>query len=277
MISLVNTISNTLCGMLMRPFEVVSPWPGLIAASFIFALMALLVFKYCSNQAQLARSRNRLLARVLELQLFKDDLFAIFSITGRALSATLLYLKESIKPLLVLLIPTILFLIQLAGWFEYRPLQSGESFLLTLQLDKKHDPRITPLSISYSSGIQRETDAFVSPADYSVIWRLRMAKENASEWVRIDIGDQVFEKRIVGSSRLLKTAPKSVHHNNRRADIMNPTEPLPPTLTSIHSIEITYPQRELLLGSISIHWIVALFILSLFFGFILKYPFRVEF
>ena len=100
---------------LLAPLEGHSPWVALLASSALMALLALLSFKYTSNQKKLRRLKAHVLARSLEIQLFKDNLFDIFRAFGATVLGTGRYLLATLPPLLVMLPVMILMIIQLAG------------------------------------------------------------------------------------------------------------------------------------------------------------------
>jgi len=272
----INAFSNGFCNGFMKPFELASPWPGLGAASLLLTIAVLLGFKFFSHQAELRRVKNRLWARVLEIQLFKDDLIGIFPLFGRILILTLRYMKESMKPSLILSMPIILFIIQLAGWFEHRPLSPEEETLLTVHLDARHEMLDTEVSIKTSPGLDIETEAFRLPKDHKAIWRLRARETAQNEWVEITVGEETSRKKIVVSALLKKLSTQSVR-DGLWAKLIHPVEPLETTIETVALVEIDYPQRHMFLGPFRVHWIMALFILSMILGLIIKYPLRVDF
>ena len=66
-----NLVINGLFDLLMRPFMVQSAWPGLIVASLVASIVLVVLFHFSSNPNAIRRTRNRLLARTLELLMFQ--------------------------------------------------------------------------------------------------------------------------------------------------------------------------------------------------------------
>ena len=118
---MINRIFNAACDGLMAPFLSLNPWVGLSVFSLIITVVALLAFKFCSNQRDIARARGKMLARLLELRLYKDNVFGIFSTLARVLVGILVYMKAYLIPVAILIIPVSLILIQLSCWFDGRP------------------------------------------------------------------------------------------------------------------------------------------------------------
>ena len=59
--------------------------------------------------------------------------------------------------------------------------------------------------------------------------------------------------------------------------LANPAEPRLPVDGPAQLVNVQYPKGSFSLGSMHVHWIVALFILSMLFGIVLKYPLKVDF
>jgi hypothetical protein len=276
MIDTLNACLRTLTALVMRPFAVASPWPGLIAMSALIALVALLAFKFCSNQVALKRQKNRLFARLLEFQLFRDDLVGIFGAFGRVVVTTGLYLKESLKPLVVLFVPLVLILVHLAGWFEHRPLGRGEEMLVSVKLADERDPAQAGVSLAASPSLQIRTEPFISRAEHEVVWRVALAADAGEAWVEATVDGRSQRKTIATGGRLVPVSARRVR-DGFWTRILNPGEPALPADAAIASIDVRQPRREILLGNTSVHWVVAIFVLSLAFGLVLKYPFGVDF
>ncbi|MBU0678183.1 MAG: hypothetical protein KJ626_08685 [Verrucomicrobia bacterium] len=276
LIYILNRICGHLSDALIYPFRTVSPWPALLASSLAFAAFSLFAFKYFSNQEKLRRAKSRLIAHILEIQLFKDDLWSIFATFGRILLAVCSYMKETLKPLLVLIIPMLLFLIQMSGWFEHAPLHAGSASRIELKLEEGWLSSGNTLHLRSSDGIEVESTPFIFPEDNEMIWRFTSAKGAHAEWLDIQTGDETARKKVVFGSRLTKIFPTSAQRAFWKS-LMNPDEVLLPAEMPLESVSIAYPERTITLLGMKMHWIVALFIVSLLFGLILKYPMRVDF
>ena len=269
-----NFFLNTLGDLVMAPFQVETAWPGLVVFSVLVAVLAMLTYKYFSNQVALRDRRNRLLARVLEIRLYQDDIAGIFGMSLRIMMAAFSYIKESLRPLLIMLVPISLILIQMETWFEYRPLKSGDLTILSVAFDDTIDSLGSNISVTTSEGLALETEGLRSPNGSMVSWRLR-SKISEKAWIDITVGDSVFRKKVNVAHGMQKISPKSV-----RAQLWNsiryPAEPLMDKNSPIQSISLSYPKREFYVGRFSVNWIVAFFILTLTCGLIIKPVLKVE-
>lgn len=252
----------------MRPWAGASPWLGLAAVSLVLALLALLAFKFCSNQRALRRARNRMLAHVLELHLFRDDLAGIFGAFARVLLGALGYIKETLKPLLVLAPPLLLLLVHLSGWFEWRPLRRAEPALLTARAD-------APLTAVAAPGLRLESAPFVSPLRRETIWRFWVEDERAPLWIEVRSGAAAERKSVNAGRALVAVSPARVR-DGAWARLLHPAEPPLPAGGPLRELAVDYPRREITLGGRRVNWLLAVFVLSLGFGLVLKYPLRVE-
>src|SRR5207245_9464483 len=94
----------------------------------------LVVFKYTSNQHAIKRVKDDIKANLLALKLFKDSAAVALRAQGRILVSAFRLAVFSIVPMLVMVVPVVLILGQLALWYRSGPLQVGGDAVLTLQL-----------------------------------------------------------------------------------------------------------------------------------------------
>lgn len=95
----------------------------------------LIIFRYTSNQEKIKETKDRIKAHLLEIRLFKDDLRILLSAQKSILLYNVNYMKHALKPMVFMIIPVAIILIQLDGWFGYRPLRLGESAIISVKLD----------------------------------------------------------------------------------------------------------------------------------------------
>jgi hypothetical protein len=273
MADIVNKIVSRLALWCMQPLEALGPWPALGVVSLVLALFVLVVYKLMADPAALRRSRNVVVARVLELRLFKDDPWSIGGSLWRVLVALRGYVGGSMKILLVLIVPVMLLLVQLEGWFGHRALLPGEKALLTLQLGDDGDVLAVEPAVAASEGLEVETGAFRWPATGEIVWRIRGLREGDQE-ITVALGDRQWTKRIAVDSAFRRISrARAVGFWSAMA---HPFERKLPAEGPIASMRIDYPRRPLRAAGVNVHWLLALFILTMVFALILKRPFRVE-
>src|SRR3974377_243951 len=111
-----NSILSSLLDLLLGPFRGLHPFWALLILSVMVGAVLLVVFRYTSNQRGIQETKNRIKAHLLEIRLFKDDLRVLLSAQGSILKYNLRYMAYGLKPLLVIILPVALLLIQLEGW-----------------------------------------------------------------------------------------------------------------------------------------------------------------
>lgn len=132
----INSILGHLFSVLFFPFRHLNPWFGMVFVSLLTGLLMLVIFRLTSNQEGIKRVKDKIKAHLLELRLFKDNLNISLKAQGQILRHNFRYIGYSLKPMLVMMIPLILILVQLNFWFGYKPLRPGESAILKVKLER---------------------------------------------------------------------------------------------------------------------------------------------
>jgi uncharacterized membrane protein (DUF106 family) len=270
------TVSNLLTalfGVIMSPFQSL-PMTGMIVISVLTGVLMLIIYKYTSNQAGISRAKDRIKAHFLAIVLFSDTLTVLLKSIGNILKWNLVYLGHNIKPLLVMIVPVLLLLIQLNFWYGYRPLDVGESMLVTADIAAGTSMRSTKASLTADGGVAVETPAVRAVGKNQVFWRIK-GTEPGEHQLTMTVGDTTETKRLVVGppGRLYRLAP--LRHNGNFADsLFYPGEK---KLTgAIESIQVDYPGIEMNVFGWHIHWIIVYFILSILFGLSMKGLFKVD-
>lgn len=276
MIDIVNRISEIIVTGINRIFGWLPPSGVLLVHGLLMGVLALSVYALVSNQASIKRTKNRLLARVLEIRLFQDDPLAVVGSFFRVLGGTFLYMKDSLMPLFVMLPIVVLWITQLAGWFEWRPLRPGETTVVAVKMEKGTDISSGTPRLIVPAGMTVETDAFRSLKDNEVVWRVK-ADAPVSGEMKIDVAGASIEKEIaVASSGLAQVSPKRLK-TGFWEKVYYPYEASLPADKKFSEIRVTYPQGQVKIFGMEMNWLILLLIASIVFGFALKKPFKVEF
>ena len=270
-----NSIFGRLFGYLLQPFRSLSPWWGMLIVSLLTGLLMLLIFKYTSNQSGIRRTKDRIKAHLLEMRLYKDSLRVSFKAQGGILKANLKYMSHSLKPLLVMIVPVLLILIQLNFWFGYVSPEPGEAVVLKLKLKEAHNPTELDIRLSPLPGLNVETPALRIEEDSEVDWRISFSQ--AGEYaLDIQVGSEHVSKHIaVGQRALSRLSPRRVDRGFW-SQLFYPVEPPLDKDSAVTGIDILYASGGLPFFSWKMHWLIAFFILSVVFGFSLKGFFGVE-
>jgi uncharacterized membrane protein (DUF106 family) len=277
-----NSVFGKIFDVIFFLFRSMSPWIGMIFISFLTALLMLFVFRFTSNQEGIRLVKNKIKAHLLELRLFKDRLSLSFQAQGNILRYNLKYIGYSTKPLLVMIVPLILILIQLNIWFGYEALTPGQETIIKVKLEEGHSPLDISLSLEPSSGFDIQTPPLRIEEEMEISWRLQAREKGVHDLALIINGQRLIKELAVAQRPLSKISPLKVRRNFIN-ELMNPGEsPLSGDLP-IKTIEVKYPTKDMSLFGWNIPWLwgippwlIVYFVLSIILGFILKGIFKVE-
>jgi hypothetical protein len=247
----------------------------MIFISFLTGILMLIIYRYTSNQEGIKRIKNKIKAHLLELRLFKDSLPATFQAQGNLFLCTFKYMALNLKPLLFMIVPILLILIQCNFWFGYQSLRIGDKALLKVKLTEEADPNDVQITLEPNSGVVIDTPALRIGEEREIDWRLRAEEQGLHELI-IKVNDQQIIKSVAVEERpLTKISPLKVR-SNFLDELLYPMEPPIDKDMLVQSVELAYPLKYLSFFGWNMHWIIAYFILSIIFGFAFKGVFKVE-
>ena len=125
--SILNRLFGGVLEALLWPFQRLPPAVGLAFVALITAVAVLLVYRRTSDQAGISSVRRKIVASLLEMRLFRDDLVVVFRAQGRVVKDSIRYFRYSLVPLAWILLPLVVLFIHLERVYGYDPLAPGES------------------------------------------------------------------------------------------------------------------------------------------------------
>ena len=131
-----NALANRCAAILLAPVAWVPGWVSATVIAAVTGVLMLLIFKYTSQQAAIKRTRSQIKANLLALSLFKDNVWVGLRAQGRILANAGKLMLLAVVPMLVMTLPMVLLLGQLALWYQARPLNVGEEAVVTVKLSK---------------------------------------------------------------------------------------------------------------------------------------------
>lgn len=292
------TILNTLIDLLLLPFRHLPPVVGLVVFSVLLGAFVLLIFKATSNPDRIRQARNRALARILEMWLYRDDPWVALGAFGRVLWDNTRYLGVMVVPMLASMVPVLLLLAQAYDCFAVRPLRPGETTLLVAQLQPEA-PLETLQQLGLSVGIQGATDGYCTPDKAAlaagtcvhidsppvrapsvreIVWRLQ-ANEGPGRRSVLGVtsadGKVLVEKQVCAGNGLTRVSQARVA--GVWDWLLHPGERRLPANQPFARVEVLYPAAEYNFFGLRLGWLTSVLILSLLAGLALKKPLRVEF
>ncbi len=221
-----------------------SPLAIVIAVSLVVGFLMVVLFGYTSDQKAIGLAKDQLKAHLLAVRLYRDQIPVVMGSYGKILRGTGRYLKLAFKPLLYVIIPITLLMVQIDRYLGATPIPPNVPFLLSVRL-------AAPFA-----GQTTGNDA------------LNDAKEGKYE-VKIAAAGQTAAKIVcVGSDLPRISIVRLRGHFWER--MFSSAEPALPENSPIDSISINYPDRNVEIAGYGMNWIWLFFILSMVAGFIFK-------
>jgi uncharacterized membrane protein (DUF106 family) len=270
-----NSVLDKLFDILFLPFRNMSPWVGMVLISLLTSFLMLLIFRHTSNQAGIKKAKNLIKAHLLELRLFPDDMRVQFRAQGRILLANLKYIGHNSKPMLVMIVPVLLILIQLNLWFGARSLKPGETAILKIKLSGDRFPSEIAVSVETPPQVVIETPPLRIEDAAEIDWRVK-AKETGLGRLTLVVGGETIVKDVTVDAKPLTKISTIRVGRNVLDQVFNPGERPLPSGSLIRSVELKYPAARMDLFGRHVHWLVVYFVLSIIFGFAFKGIFKVE-
>ena len=271
----INIISTFLFSIVYSLLRILSPFWSLTVISLLIGIFMIWIFGKVSNQYKIKRVKDKIRANLLAIRLFREDLGVFFRIQGRILGFTFSYMKLSLLPMMVMIIPLLLIIIQLNLHYSVRPLQEGEGALVKVKVTNPElliDP--STLVLHESEGFMVETPAVRIPSQNEIAWRIR-GKREGKHTLNIQVGDsRVTKSLIIGDGRDAVSLKRT--GENILDMLLYPAETAIDPLTSVESVVITYSSLEIVFLGWKMNWLVQFFIMSIGFGFAIKGLFGVQ-
>ncbi len=185
------------------------------------------------------------------------------------------YMQHFVRPMLFMVIPMAVVLLQLEGWFGYRPLKPGESAIVSVKKPMSEGKDVAKVALAAEKGLTVETPPLRIPGE-EVDWRVR-ADEPGEHTLTLTVLGQVLQKKVVvfSNGALARVSPGAATAGLLWGASLNSDEESP-LVNAAQFIEVEYPSRAIRVLGWELHWLLVFFVLSTVFAFALKGFFRVE-
>jgi hypothetical protein len=100
--------------------------------SLVVGLLMVVLFGYTSDQKAIGIAKDQLKAHLLAVRLYRDQIPVVMGSYGKILRGTGRYLKLAFKPLLYVIIPITLLMVQVDRYLGQTPIPVNAPFLLTV-------------------------------------------------------------------------------------------------------------------------------------------------
>jgi uncharacterized membrane protein (DUF106 family) len=272
--SVVNAVLRALIDGLLFPFRGLPPIVGLSVVSLLTSVLLLIVFKKTSNQKALEAVKRKIHACLFEIRLFNDDFRTIMRAQAEILRHNLSYLRYSTVPMIWTLPPLVLLIAQLQFHYGYESLRVNRPAVVkaTLRSDGGSKP---PLRLeAEGSGIDVVEPPVWVPSLREMAWRIEPRASGEYE-LRVVNGSESASKAV----RVMESSDSVVRRSPLRVrgfldELLYPAEP-PLPAGELASISVSYPEANVDVFGLELHWMIVYFVLSIAFAFLLRGWFKV--
>lgn len=267
--SFLNRVVATVLDALLWPFRGLPPLVGLAVVALLTAVVVLLVYRKTSDQDGITAVRRRIVASLLEMRLFRDDLVVVLRAQGRVLKASLRYFRYSLVPLAWVLIPLIVLFIHLDRIYGYDPLAPGEATIITVEAED-----VQNIALEAGPGLAVETPPLRVPGSRQAQWRVRGLVLGSHVLTVRATGHEITKGVTVGAkpTPLAPTKPSSRVFDQ----LLHPGEDPVPSSATVRAITVNYPRAAVSFLRWQAHWVVPFLLLTILFGFALQKPLGVK-
>jgi uncharacterized membrane protein (DUF106 family) len=264
--ALSNPTAQAAAVALFREFLLTSPLAIVVVLSLVVGLVMVVLFGYTSDQKAIGNAKDQLKAHLLAVRLYRDQIPVVMGSYGKILRGTGRYLKLAFKPLLYVIVPITLLMVQVDRYLGSIPIPTNAPFLLTAHFAGSDE--LNDVTLDLPPEITMTAPPVHVPASNEMVWRLAGSKDGKYE-VKIAAAGESAAKAVCVGSDLPRISTVRLRGQFWRR-MFTSAEPALPENSSIDSIAINYPDRDILVVGYGINWIWLFFILSMAAGFVFK-------
>ncbi len=186
------------------------------------------------------------------------------------LRANLTYLRYAVLPIIFILPPVVLIMVQLNLRYGAAPPRVGAPLVVTVAFAGALDENAT---LAAPPGVKLETEAVRVAYDGEACWRIRPLRPGTYR-LRINSRGKVYEKEFIaggagGTARLSARRVRGIW-----AELMNPGER--PLGGDVKEIRLGYAPRRNTVFGFAVPWMLTFFVASLVAAFALRGPLKAE-
>jgi uncharacterized membrane protein (DUF106 family) len=247
-------------------YAVLGPVSALVILSAMFGIVALIVIRYCSNQAAVARIKDAIKADMLAVKLFKDELRVMFLAVPRVIASAVKLQVHMVPPLLVMIGPMILVCAQMAAWHEWRALRVDEPAIVTVTL--RPDAPTATLDLTPEPTESVTLSHRVRAASINqVSWNARGSLPGRHTLTFVVDGVPITKDLVIADD-LTRVSPS--RHNGAWVDsLLYPCESPLPAESIVQSVSVAYPPLDSWVYG-STWWLVWFLVISIVVALLLK-------
>jgi hypothetical protein len=247
---------------------------ALAVLSLLTGVALIFLFKATSDQKKIKATRDRFKARILEMRIYQNDIVLIHRALFAALWTNLVYLRVSLKPIVVLLLFVFGIFVQFDERYGRRHLEASDHALLSVTLAEGNDPKAVDFDLEVDGGLVVDSRPVRSSATRQIHWRL-VANEPGTHEMNVKVGGSDYRVPVRAE------VTNGVIGHRRTAGsffdpLLYPSLPKIPSDSPLQAVELHYPSTEYELFGWGTHWLVVFIIFSFVGALIPKFLFKIE-
>lgn len=274
MLSILHFIGHFL-DLVAMPFQNFDPFWGFMAICFVMGTIVVIIFKYVSNQKKIKAVKKQIKLHFMEIRIYKDDFREILKAQKEILKNNFKYIAYNFQGAIPVVLLFLVTLSQINLRYGYAPIMPGEAFDVKITYAEDAKRRPEPLLV-LPEGVEALTPALRLGGENEVSWQLQ-----ASEAGRYQIGfklcDQEYTKEVA-IGKISAPFSSELLRKGFWAAVVNAAEPSLPEKALIESIEIGYKPKHFkcIFFGWNMHWMLALPILAISFGLVVRKILKVD-
>ena len=269
-----NAVSSAIFDLLFAPFAGSLAWVSVVVWSLLFGVVALVVYKYVSNQKGIEKAKNDIKVHLLEIRLFKEDILGVVSSTLKILWKNSIYIAHNLLPMVVMIVPFLAIMTQLVSHYAFDPIEPGSVQVLQVKVDREAAPdlALADVSLVLPAGVSLDAPPVRMGGTGEIAWRLRVEQPGDHE-LAIHLGERVETKGLYAGGEPRKMP---VMRTKSWEGFLYPGEAGLDSDSPMYSAKLSYPERELpVIPSGEFGILLTVLVVSLAAGFALKGVFGV--
>jgi hypothetical protein len=240
-IAALNTVSNALFALVFAPVDRVPGWLSITLISAVLGVVVFVIFMYTANRSAFSRVVDTIMASILAVFLFRDNIGVTMRSEARLLVCSVKLLWYSLFPVLIMSLPLMFVLAQMGALYQFRaPVPGMETVQVKLQLQEQQG-EWPSISLVENEAVRVVSGPVRLFSRAEVYWELAPLVEGTNE-LSFKIGDQTYTKTFSAGAGFARLSPVRPGGSDLFDVLLFPLEK-PLSGGDVRSIQIDYPDR----------------------------------
>ena len=266
-----NAVIGSLLGWFYASLAFLPPSAPLIILSILGGAGMLWVFKRTSNPARIRTVKRLVQAHLLEMRLFRDEPGVVWQAQKSLLTSNARYMGLMLQPAIWVAVPLTLLFFHLEAFEGRAPLPLNRDAIVTMGMKTPIDGTAAAPVMTAPTGIVSVTPPVRVLGQKQISWRIRPVAA-VSGALHFTVAGETLEKKIeTGPSARWIPGPRP---SSILESIWHPDEPHIQS-SAVDWIDVRYPDTNLAIFGIQLHWILWFTIISMVFALLFRKRFGV--